>query len=207
MTPERRAPDRLTIDVSLLPDTAFGHRGLTWWATIAFMAIEGTTLVICASAFLYLRMNSAAWPPRPIANPDLLFPALNVLVLLATLWPAGRAERAAKRFDVGGVRRWMLADTLLSVVAIVLRWFEMHALNVRWDSGAYGSAVWAIVVAHTTLLVTDVLEGAGITAVFFTDRVLPKHFSDVEDSALYQRFLTLSWLLLVLLVVVGPRVL
>lgn len=204
---DRRSHDRLTIDVSLLPDVAFGHRGLTWWATAAFMTIEGTTLAICIAAYFYLRFNSDTWPPRPIAPPDLLFPTLNVLVLLAKLWPMGRAEHAAKRFDVGGVRRWMAIGMLFATVTVVLRWLEIRSLNVRWDTNAYGSGVWMIVVAHTTLLVTDWFESGAITVLFFGDRVLPKHFSDVEDTAIYERFLSLSWLVLYLVLVLAPRVL
>jgi cytochrome c oxidase subunit III len=204
---DRRSPDRLTIDVSLLPDTAFGHRGLTWWATVGFMTIEGTTLVIGAAAYLYLRVNSDTWPPRPIANPDLLIPTLSTAVLLLKLWPFALAERAAKRFDTAGVRRWMVAGVAVGVVACVLRWLEFGAMHVRWDTNAYGSAVWLILVAHSSLLVVDVAESAVIAAIFFSDRVQPRHFSDVEDDALYGRFLSLSWLLLYLLLVLGPRVL
>ena len=207
VSPDRRSPDRLTIDVSVLPETVFGHRGIVWWGTVGFMAIEGTTLAIAAAAYLYLRTNAAEWPPRPIANPDLLVPTINVAVLLLKLIPFGLAERAAKRFDAAGVRRWMVIGCAIGLVAITLRWFELQALNVRWDTNAYGSGVWAVAVAHTSLLATDVLETAVLTTIFFTDRVQPRHFSDVEDSALYERFLSIAWLVLYLLVFLGPRVL
>lgn len=207
MTPDRRSADRLTIDVSLLPETVFGHRGIVWWATVGFMAIEGTTLAIVAAAYLYLRTNTAEWPPRPVANPDLLIPTVNTALLLVKLVPFGLAERAAKRFDVAGVRRWLVVGTTMGLVAVVLRWFELQALNVRWDTSAYGSAVWGVAVAHTSLLATDALESGVITALFFSARVQPRHFSDVEDTALYERFLAVTWLLLYLLVFLGPRVL
>ena len=206
-SPDRRSPDRLTIDVSVLPETVFGHRGLVWWGTVGFIAIEGTTLAIAAAAYLYLRTNAAEWPPRPIANPDLPIPTINVLVLLLKLIPFTLAERAAKRFDLGGVRRWLVIGTTVAAVAVVLRWFELQALNVRWDTNAYGSGVWLAAVAHTTLLATDLLESAVLTAIFFTGRVQPRHFSDVEDTSIYERFLSVSWLLLYLLVFLGPRVL
>ncbi len=207
MGPDRRSPDRLTIDVSVLPETVFGHRGIVWWGTVAFMLIEGTTLAIAATAYLYLRTNAAEWPPRPTANPDLLIPTINVAVLLLKLIPFTLAERAAKRFDLGGVRRWLVTGTSVALVAVVLRWFELQSLNVRWDTNAYGSGVWLVAVAHSTLLATDVLESAVLTTIFFTDRVQPRHFSDVEDTSLYERFLSGSWLLLYLLVFLGPRVL
>ena len=34
------------LDVTGLPEVVFGHRALAWWATIGFMAIEGTTLLV-----------------------------------------------------------------------------------------------------------------------------------------------------------------
>ncbi|WP_284348359.1 cytochrome c oxidase subunit 3 [Roseisolibacter agri] len=207
MPPDRRSPDRLTIDVSVLPDTVFGHRGLVWWGTVGFMAIEGTTLAIAAAAYLYLRTNAAEWPPRPTANPDLLIPTITLAVLLLKLIPYGLAERAAKRFDLAGVRRWLVIGSAVGLLALVLRWFDLQALNVRWDTNAYGSGVWLALVAHTSLMATDVLESAVLTAIFFTDRVQPRHFSDVEDTAIYERFLSVAWLLLYLLVFLGPRVL
>jgi cytochrome c oxidase subunit III len=208
MTPaDRRPAERLVIDVSAIPETTFGHRGIIWWATVAFMAIEGTTLAICATAYLYVRVNAAEWPPRPASAPELLVPTINLIVILSTMPLMARAKAAAMRFDVAGVRRWMAIDAAVTLVAVVLRWFEFQSLNVRWDTNAYGSALWAIVFAHTTLLVTDLLESSAIGAIFFTDRIEPKHFSDVEDAALYQYFLALSWLVLYVVAILGPRVL
>ncbi|MDF1503465.1 hypothetical protein [Roseisolibacter sp. H3M3-2] len=205
MSAPARPAEPLTIDVSVLPDAAFGHRGLTWWATVAFMAIEASTLLACLGALVYLRTNTTQWPPAPYAPPDVAPFAANVVLLLGKLWPFGRAEAAAKRLDEAGVRRWMLIGTLWGLVCVVLRGFELAALDVRWDDDAYGSAVWAVSVAHTSLLVTDLLESAAITAIFFLTHPQPRHFSDVEDSALYERFLSISWAVLAAALVLAPR--
>ena len=199
--------ERLTIDVSTLPETTFGHRAMTWWATAAFMLIEGTTLAVVATSYLYLRMNAAEWPPRPASAPELLVPTINLAVILAEIPPMLLAERAAKRFDRAGVIRWLLVALALCLAANVLRFAELGSLNVRWDTNAYGSALWAVYAAHTLLLVTDLLESAAITAIFVLKRDEPKHYSDVEDAGLYQVFLSLAWVPLYLLVILGPRVL
>ncbi len=206
-TSGRGTTERLTIDVSVLPETTFGHRALTWWATATFMLVEGTTLAVLVTSYLYLRMNAAEWPPRPASSPELLVPTIGLVVLLAAIVPMWLARGAAKRFDLRGVRLWMSIGVLCCVASTVLRWFELQSLNVRWDTNAYGSALWGVVVAHTTLLVTQVLEAGAIAAIFFTDRLEPKHFSDVEDSGLYQVFLSLAWLVLYVIVILGPRVL
>jgi hypothetical protein len=45
-------PVRAVLDVSRLPTVVFGHRASTWWGTIGFMLIEGTTLSLVAASDL-----------------------------------------------------------------------------------------------------------------------------------------------------------
>lgn len=195
-----------TIDVSSLPRTMFGYRGLTWWATTGFMLIEGTTLAVLLVAYVYLRRNFLEWPPAPARLPDLLVPTINLVVLLVTILPMALARRAAHALDLPGVRLFLSIAVLLSVVAVILRGFEFGALNVRWDQYAYGSAAWILVGMHTTLLVVDLVESAVITAMMFRRDVEQKHYTDVEESALYQFFLSLSWVPVYTMVYLGPRV-
>ncbi len=198
--------ERLTIDVSLLPEAVFGHRGVTWWATTAFMLIEGTTLVLMLASYLYLRLSSAEWPPRPGSDPNLLWPTVNLLVIVGQCWPFYLASRAAKRLDAGGVRKWMAVSVLLTILAVGIRALEFESLNIHWNENAYGSVVWGIMVAHTLLLVSDVLESVAIGAIFWTHREEPKHFPDVEDDAMYTYFLAATWVILYAFVFLSPRV-
>jgi len=111
-----RAP---TIDVSGLPTTTFGLRNVTGWATVAFMVIEGTTLAIAVFVYFYLRKNFTEWPPAPTPPPSLGVPLVSLCVLLAAIVPMWAAGRAAKKLDLAGVRRFMLAGAAISAVAVV----------------------------------------------------------------------------------------
>ena len=206
--PAPHVGERLVIDASVLPEVVFGRRALTWWATMGFMLVEGMTLAIVVSSYLYLRINAAEWPPRPASAPALLLPTIGMVLLLVKLVPMYLASRAAQRLDGAGTRLWLTVTVLVAGITVVIRWFEFkNSLNVRWDTNAYGSALWAVYVAHTSLLLTDFLELGTIAAVFHTDRVEAKHFPDVEDSAAYEYFLSLVWVALYAIVVLGPRVL
>ena len=55
---------RTVLDVSKLPDIAFGPADIVWWGTLGFVVIEGFTLVLCAAVYLYLTQNFATWPPQ-----------------------------------------------------------------------------------------------------------------------------------------------
>jgi heme/copper-type cytochrome/quinol oxidase subunit 3 len=198
-------PERAVLDVSELPTVVFGHRNHMWWGIVAFMAIEGTTLAVCAASYLYLRRNFSAWPPPTTPLPDVLVPSLGALVMIASLAPAAWAVRAAHRFDLAALRRALVAMSLFGVALLAIRVFELRALNTHFDSNAYGSAAWLVVATHATLLLLDVADSMAFAAILFTDRVEKKHFTDAVDNSHYWYFMVLSWLPLYVLVYLSPR--
>ena len=195
------------LDVTGLPEVVFGHRAIAWWGTVAFMVIEGTTLLVSIATYFYLRRNFDAWPPPPTPSPDLAIPTINLIVLLAMMVPMAIVHHAAKQFDRARVQRWLGVALLLGVTVVVLRIFEFDALDTRWDSHAYGSVVWVLVGLHSTLLGVDIAESIGFLLVMRSADLKPQHFSDVEDASLYQYFLSLSWVPVYLVVFLGPRLL
>jgi heme/copper-type cytochrome/quinol oxidase subunit 3 len=196
---------RLDLDVSELPSVVLGHRDLTFWATLGFIVIEGFTLLLASASYFYLRQNQFEWPPAPTPLPDLLLPTINAVLILLVMVPMKLAGDAARRFDPAGAQRWLIVATLMSVPPVILRWFDLTALNVRWDSNAYGSAAWGVVVLHSTLLVTDLFETGVLAAIFITGRAQKKSFTDTTDATLYQYFLSLSWLVLYFILYWSPR--
>ena len=97
--------------------------------------------------------------------------------------------------------------TSLSAVSVVLRWFELDALNARWDANAYASAAWGVVILHSTLLLTDLVETGCFGFLFAKGPVERKLYPDVADAAFYQYFLSISWVVLYFIVYWGPRIL
>jgi cytochrome c oxidase subunit 3 len=197
---------RAVADVRHLPRNVFGHRALMWWGTMGFIVIEGTTLFICAVTYFYFRQNFTTWPPERIFRPGLVAPALQVLVMVLSMIPMRWADRAAHRLDLRAVRSGMLLCSVSIVVMCVLRLFEFRALNVRWDSSAYGSAAWGVVFAHTTLLVLEAAETLALTVLVFEDQVEDRDLSGISDNAVYWFFLTGVWVLLAAAVYLSPYV-
>jgi heme/copper-type cytochrome/quinol oxidase subunit 3 len=134
-------------------------------------------------------------------------PTINLGVMIVSIAPAYLASRAARRLDIGGVKVWLLVSSLISPVIPVLRWYELWALNVRWDSNAYGTAAWTIVVTHATLLLLDVADTIGLTLFFWLKRLPVKTFSDVTDNSFYWYFMVLIWVPLYVIVYLAPYVL
>jgi len=197
---------RAQATVADLPSVTFGQRSLMWWGTLGFMVIEGWTLALIAAMYFYLRQNFSTWPPLRTPLPSLLIPTIQMVVMVVSVLPVWLAARAARRLDEGGVKIWLLVSTLISLPIPVLRWYELWALNVRWDTNAYGTAAWTIVGTHATLLLLDVADTVGLTLFYWLKKMPIKAMSDVVDNSFYWYFMVLVWLPLYLIVYVGPYV-
>jgi cytochrome c oxidase subunit I+III len=198
-------PIRPVLDVSRLPTVVFGHRAPNWWGTIGFMLIEGTTLALVAASYLYVRKNFQAWPPERTPFPDLLIPTIQVVVMLVSCIPAYLAKRSAFRLDRHATALWLWVSAAFGLLILVLRWFELDALNTRWDSHAYGSVAWAVLGFHGTLLVLDIFDTIGLAYLMSADRASAKHYPAATDNTDYWMFIMIAWLPLYILVFLSPR--
>jgi cytochrome c oxidase subunit 3 len=202
---ERVTEREQTLEVSRLPTIVFGSRSLMYWATISFMVIEGWTLALTVLSYFYLRQNVEDWPPLRTPNPSLLIPTINLVLMLASIVPAWLAKSAAEQLEKGRVALWLFVNAVIGVAILVLRWYELWAINTRWDTNAYGSVAWLIVGLHMTLILLDVGDTFGLAGKMLGDRMPPHYFSDTSDNTMYWLFTVLSWVPLYLLVYVGPR--
>jgi cytochrome c oxidase subunit 3 len=192
-------------DLSGLPRHAFGPAATTWWGTLGFITLEGVGFLLAAGAYLYLMTLAQKWPlnaPQP--NP---WPGTVVTVLLLVSLPLNHfLSRWSKQEEPVLVRWGLVGMSLLGVLPLAVRWFEFTAVNVRWDSNAYGSLVWFVLGLHTAHLLTDLGDTLVLTALMFTRHgTNGRRFSDVSDNAFYWDFVVLSWLPLYALIYWVPR--
>jgi cytochrome c oxidase subunit III len=197
-------PLRVVADVSRLPRATFGHRSMMWWGTLGFIAIEGTTLFICVVSYFYLRRNFSTWPPEHVFRPALLIPSIQAGLMLLSNVPMASVDRAARRMDLRGVQKGMVICSVLAVVMTILRWFEFKSLNVRWDSNAYGSAAWATLTSHGTLLLLETAETIAFTVLLLTGPVEERDLAGASDNAMYWYFMSGVWIPLYVVIFLSP---
>ena len=193
-----------TLDVSHLAPGAFGHRSILWWGTLGIVLIEGTMFGLMFGTYFYLRMRNATWPAN-VPPPDLKWGTLNLLVLFASAVPNELAKKAAERIDLRSVRLWLIVCLLFGVAFNVIRALEFTALNVRWDTNAYGSVVWMLLGLHTTHILTDVLDTGVLTVLMITGPIEEKRFVDVSENSLYWYFVVFTWVPVYAVIYLAPR--
>lgn len=186
--------ERVVVDLSRLPLHGLGTASVTWWGTMAFMLIEGTGFALVIAIYFDLMSRAAIWPINAIP-PSLLPGTLVTLILVVSVAPNYLVSRWAQRQDLPNVRIGMVLMSLLGIAPLIARAFEFKALNVSWDSNAYGSVLWTLLGLHTTHIITDLVDTLVLTALIFTRHGSnPRRFGDVQDNAMYWNFVVVAWL-------------
>ena len=197
---------RSTIDVSELPDYAFGSRGSVWWGTLSIIAVETTVFVVAIASYFYLQGTEPEWPPPGTLPPNHFWGSINMIVMLLSVIPNSFVKKAAEKLEMTKVRLWMVIADLFAIVFCVVRIFEYRVLNVSWDSNAYGSVLWVVLSLHTLHLVTDLVDSLVLTALMFTEHGSQgKRFVDVAENAMYWYFVVGAWIPIYLVVYWVPR--
>ena len=179
---------RRALDVSALPEVAFGHRNVSWLGNIFYLMIEGTILALMVVVYFYLRTRSMEWPPAGILPPDLRFGVANGIVFLVSLVPARWVQVQARRGNVSGVRIGLMVLLAFEVITMVLRGFEFTVLHCGWTQTAYGSAIWTLLGLHAGHLATEFIETLVVTCVSFTKKMEGMRLADVGMNSNYWYF-------------------
>lgn len=192
---------RRVIDVSELPPIAFGPRDPVWWGVVLLVVLEGMMLVLLSIAYADVRERIEPWPPTAM-TPEVAWVAMLELALLgASVVPMLRASAAARREDVGGMRRGLAWATVLGILAAGCRWALFEMLPFRWDEHAYGSVVWTSLGVQTVHGITGLCENLFLIAVLSVGPVEQKHRVDVAVSSILWGFVVVGALLVWITVV------
>ena len=199
-------PVRFTDDVADLPTHKFGPASLTWWGVLAFMMIEGTAFVLTFAAYFFIMGHEQGWPPEGREAPNLIAGTLFTIVMLLSEIPNTMVKKAANAHDTAAVRRLLIVMSVIGAVLVVIRGFEFNSLNCRWTDDAYSSVIWALLLLHTTHILTDWVDTLVLAALVQTvEGYEGRRFVDTDENALYWRFVWLSWLPIYAMIYWIPR--
>ena len=196
---------RLALDVSTLPHYGFGHRSVLWWATMCMIAIVGMAFALTIASYLYLKGRMPHWPDG-VPNPGLFWGTVNVAIMVVSMVPNALTKRAAEKFDRSATTLWICVCVALAAAFTVVRGFEFGALNVRWDTNAYGSVTWVLLGLHTVHVVTDLLDTAVLATIMIVGPVDEHRYVDVSENAFYYYFVVLTWLPIYGVLYLAPRI-
>jgi cytochrome c oxidase subunit 3 len=197
---------RFTDDVAELPTHRFGPSSLTWWGVIGFMVVEGAAFALAFAAYFFLMGHEQGWPPEGRAAPGLLAGTLFTIVILLSEIPNTMIKKAANAYDTDKVRALMPVIVGIGVVLLIIRGFEFNSLNCRWTDNAYGSIIWALLLLHTSHILTDWVDTVVLAALMRTPLGYEaRRCVDVDENSLDWRYVWLLWLPIYAMIYWVPR--
>jgi len=196
-----------TLDVSHLPDAAIDSRGVLWWGQIGMMLIETVVFALIVAAYFYIRIGFSVWPPPDIAPPNLFWPTVNLILVLASCIPMYLSSRAMERRRFVAAAVWMALNVLMALVFLWIRRTEFLLFNFKWVSDVYGSLVWTLLGLHTMHTIGDTLESIVFVAITASGRVGAKQQLGAKMDAIYWYWITATYALLYLLIYIYPAAL
>jgi cytochrome c oxidase subunit III len=197
---------REVVDVSVLGDHSFSHHAPIWWGNLLMIFIEGAAFALMAASYYYIRRNFDTWPPPRTLLPDLGVSSINLLLLIVSVVPMWYAARLAFLHEAPErVAKWLMVIVAVGIVSIILRAFELRGLHTRYDSNAYGSITWMLLVTHLAHLIAGSIETFLIALVMLTGPVEKKHYTDATVMAVYWYFVVGSWVAIWAIVFVSVR--
>jgi cytochrome c oxidase subunit 3 len=129
----------------------------------------------------------------------------TILILLSEI-PNTSIKKAVHERDIPTVRRLMAVMVAIGAVLLVIRGFEFNSLNVRWTDDAYGSIIWALLLLHTTHILTDWFDTVVLYALMRTNLAWEgRRQVDTDENCLYWRYVWLLWIPIYLMIYWVPR--
>ena len=199
--------ERLTLDVRELPSIVNGPRGGLWWGMAGLITIEVVLFTVLISTYYYLKFLNPHWPPAGDKLPMFWLPTVNTMVLIGSSIAVHQADVAiSKRNDKRGMKKGLMISLMLGVVFLVLKIVEYSQVEYFWDSHAYGSIVWTMIVFHSSHVLSVVLKTIVVLALAQKNYWTQDRCQGIKINGLYWHFVVVIWIPLYITIYLVPRI-
>ncbi len=189
-----------------LPVLRSGRQAPLWAGMVLFVIIDIVVFATLIVSYFYLRFRHPEWPPEGIQRPTWLFSGGAAVALLLSSAAYAWAERGIRRGRRSRLQSGIAIGATLASIALALQIAEIAGLDFRWDTHAYGSLVWVMIILHAAhvlvlALIAVLLEILALQA-YFTSTRRP----GIQAIGLFWHTVTLTWGALFLVLYVTPYV-
>jgi heme/copper-type cytochrome/quinol oxidase subunit 3 len=183
--------------VRILEEHGVGEgRGLNWWGMIFFISSEALIFANVIAAYLYLEIRQGRWVLPSGEHLDVVFPAINTVILLLSSLPAIVARSSIAKGNKRGLIWGLVGAIVLGSIFLAGQAYEYTNLfgqhfTIQYQS--FGSAFFTLTGfhgLHVTIGVIFLL--ICLIRAIRGDFSEKKHFA-VEAAEMYWHFVDLVW--------------
>jgi cytochrome c oxidase subunit III len=199
--------ERLTLDVRELPSLVNGPRGGLWWGMLGLILIEIVLFTVLISTYYYLKFMNPHWPPAGDKLPMFWLPTINTIILIGSSFAVHQADIAiSEHNDKRGMVIGLSISLALGLLFLSLKIVEYSQVEYFWDSHAYGSIVWTMIVFHSSHVLSVVLKTIVVLALARKGYWTKQRCQGIKINGLYWHFVVVIWIPLYITIYLAPRI-
>lgn len=171
-------------------------RGLNWWGMLFFISSEALIFANLIASYLYLEIRGGKWTLPSGDHLDVIYPAINTLILLGSSGPiilarSGIVKGDKRRLVLGLLGTIIMGSVFLGGQAYEYTNLFSQGFTIHYKT--FGSAFFTLTGFHGLHVTVGVIF---LLIVFIRalrgDFTAKKHFA-VEAGEMYWHFVDLVW--------------
>ncbi|WP_287128650.1 heme-copper oxidase subunit III [Candidatus Cyanaurora vandensis] len=176
------------------------HPDLRLFGFTLFLVSEAMLFVGLFVAYLAFRAVATEWPPAGTPELEVILPAINTVILVASSFVLHQSEAAVKKGDIPGMRAWFIATIAMGAVFLAGQVYEYTQLEFTLQTGLFGGTFFVLTGFHGLHVLVGVLLMSGVVVRSFKkEHYTPQKHFGVEAANLYWHFVDGVWIVLFLL--------
>lgn len=189
----------------LLPRHTLGPQSVVWWGMLGLVTIEVVVFTGLIAIYFYLKLSNASWPPQGIADPPLLLPTVNTVILILSGVAMAVADHSVRRDRYVHLVIGQAMALMLGILFLILKAIEYGGYDYDWSTHAYGSTTFLMSGLHAAHVISVILKGFVVFAMAARGMFTPERRLALQVNGLYWQFVVVIWIPLYVTMYITPR--
>lgn len=176
------------------------EEGNKMFGFVVFLLSESVIFLSFFAGYIVYKLTTPNWLPSGVDGLEVVAPAVNTVVLVASSFVIYLAERALQNHNLWRYRLFLLVTMAMGTYFLVGQAIEWRGLEFGFTSGAFGGMFYLLTGFHGLHVFTGIL----LQLIIFVRSFIPGNFESghfgVSTTSLFWHFVDVIWIVLFVLV-------
>ncbi|MBF1991185.1 cytochrome c oxidase subunit 3 [Fischerella thermalis] len=176
------------------------EEGNKMFGFVVFLLSESVIFLSFFAGYIVYKLTTPNWLPSGVDGLEVVAPAVNTVVLVASSFVIYLAERALQNHNLWRYRLFLLVTMAMGTYFLVGQAIEWRGLEFGFTSGAFGGMFYLLTGFHGLHVFTGIL----LQLIILVRSFIPGNFESghfgVSATSLFWHFVDVIWIVLFVLV-------
>ncbi|PMB05600.1 heme-copper oxidase subunit III [Fischerella thermalis CCMEE 5198] len=175
------------------------EEGNKMFGFVVFLLSESVIFLSFFAGYIVYKLTTPNWLPSGVDGLEVVAPAVNTVVLVASSFVIYLAERALQRHNLWRYRLLLLVTMAMGTYFLIGQAIEWRGLEFGFTSGAFGGMFYLLTGFHGLHVLTGIL----LQLIILVRSFIPGNFESghfgVNATSLFWHFVDVIWIVLFVL--------